>query len=77
MYVIAGCHIRIFLRQTCFGVIKEGGSYGAYYSIEQAIWKDSTSIKNGSIVQLNHKNVLGRNRTEHLDYCRQGLYAEE
>ena len=38
---------------------------GAYYSIGQAIWEDDASIKSGSLAQLIHKNVPGRNQTDH------------
>lgn len=55
----------------------EGGSHGAYYSIGQAIWKDKTSIKNGSIVQLIQKMYSARIWTEHPSSGRQGLNAEE
>ena len=45
--------------------IREGGPVGAYYSIGHAIWEDDASIKSGSLAQLIHKNVPGRNQTDH------------
>lgn len=55
----------------------EGGSDGAYYSIEHAIWEDKASIISGSLVQLNHRMNPERKQTDHHAPVRQRLNAEE